>query len=1188
MIKKYRLPRPKLAKNLRSRQSRWARLKKAQRARNRTATILFLLTTFPICLLLAIILGALSKAALYAFQLFQTILDRPREWFDTPLDYLSRIRSFIVLCYRRYQVNKAHPDMANSVRILCMLSTSQQLSLKHSAILDTGCTNHVFWDKEKFTDIRYFTDEDATHTIIGIGGSELKAIGIGRVKLAVTVNGKAGTLYLKDVLYCPELGANLVGVRQLLDRNATITLSKCKKVIYNGETQLCELDSVAGLLLISQWTDKIALQAYSHSTDPVKALWHDRLGHPNERTLRNLEQMSTTFNQSKIEMTQCICETCARCTMRDASHRETLAKGAKNPYEVIFSDVEGPINIPNSHLGARYFVTFLCAFSKESEVYLIKYKSQVAACLAHYKATKESPYTGRRIRRVHSDGGGEYLGQEFQKELKEDHIQFTYSIRASQQQNGAAERLNQTLINKAFKILDTSGLPQSYWPLAVEHANQLRNIMPVEGRHITPYEIVNGVEPVYDPVRIFGCRVWYRPGSQEKFKKFRDKGKEGSYIGYHSRHIIKILTPEGKITRATAVAFEEKVKPGTSPIKRSIDDISLDPSFPEERVFHTGSFYPWTSSQDNHVHFETPSSPAEKQANHDSATQRRSARLKEREEMVTRAHFAHYQIHKQDPRSQTFVHLAYNSIAHTFATLASAAETEPLEPQNWKKAMSHQHAETWKKAAQEEYDSLIENKTWTLQDLPSDRVALKGRWVFKYKRGPNGRIIRYKARWVVRGYEQKLGIDYADTFASVVKPMSYKSLFAIAAALDLEIEQMDVKTAFLYGSLDEVIYVEQPHGFEDDTPRVCKLNKALYGLKQSPRVWYRTLSMFLISNGYNPIDADHSVFSNKDGTTFIAAYVDDLLIVGPDMTIINELKANLSNKFQMSDLGPVHHYLGMTITRDRPRHILKLGQKAYLEEAIRTAGLWDSNPPLTPMVGPLEPTPDDHTSTAEFKALYQSYVGTLMYAMLGTRPDIAYAVSSVSRHASNPTEAHMKAVKRIFSYLRGTIDLQLTYRGELAQLEGYSDADFGGDLSTMRSTSGFVFNIGSGAISWSSKRQPTVALSTTEAEYRAQTGATKEAVWLRQLLHSLAPQEQTPHATIIYCDNQSAIALAKDPKFHARTKYIAIEEHWVREKIKDGTIELDYVSTTKQMADGLTKALPKDAFLEFRDLLGLE
>jgi hypothetical protein len=225
--------------------------------------------------------------------------------------------------------------------------------------------------------------------------------------------------------------------------------------------------------------------------------------------------------------------------------------------------------------------------------------------------------------------------------------------------------------------------------------------------------------------------------------------------------------------------------------------------------------------------------------------------------------------------------------------------------------------------------------------------------------------------------------------------MSYKTLFAIAAALDLEIEQMDVKTAFLYGVLDEEIFMQQPEGFHDGTNRVCRLNKALYGLKQSPRVWYHTLSQFLVESGFDPIDADHSVFTN--GSIFVAVYVDDLLIIGPDKAKIQELKNLLSIQFSMVDLGPVAFYLGMSITRDRKNRILRIGQRSYLEEGIRTAGLWDSPPQLTPMsTDRLEPAGENYTAEPTFKAEYQSYVGTLMYAMLGTRPDIAYSVACVS------------------------------------------------------------------------------------------------------------------------------------------------------------------------------------------------
>ena len=365
--------------------------------------------------------------------------------------------------------------------------------------------------------------------------------------------------------------------------------------------------------------------------------------------------------------------------------------------------------------------------------------------------------------------------------------------------------------------------------------------------------------------------------------------------------------------------------------------------------------------------------------------------------------------------------------------------------------------------------------------------------MYKYKRGANGRVLRHKARWVVKGYEQLLKIDYNDTFASVVKPISYKALFAIAATQDLEIEQMDVKTAFLYGAVEEEIYVQQPKGLGDDTGQVCRLNKALYSLKQSPRMWYYTLSDFLIELGFQPLTSDNSVFIKND--MFIAVYVDDLLIFGPNIKDIQQIKNLLSTRFSMSNLGPVAYYLGMKVTRDRKARRIRLHQQSYLEDGIRKIGLWDALPQLTPIATyDLKLVGEGYIALSNFKASYQSAVETLMYAMLRTRPDIAFVVSLVSRFASNPDISYMKAVKRIFSYLRGTLDLNLVFQGELSELRGWCDADWASDKVTRRSTSGFVFNIGSGAISWSSKRQPTIALSTCEAEYQAQTSATKEAV----------------------------------------------------------------------------------------------
>lgn len=230
----------------------------------------------------------------------------------------------------------------------------------------------------------------------------------------------------------------------------------------------------------------------------------------------------------------------------------------------------------------------------------------------------------------------------------------------------------------------------------------------------------------------------------------------------------------------------------------------------------------------------------------------------------------------------------------------------------------------------EEYNSLLENHTWDEVEAPSGRKILRGKWVYKIKRGSSGEITRFKARWDVRGFEQQEGVDFNENFASVVKPMSFKTVYAIASARRYYIEQMDIKTAYLYGYVEEVIYVELPKGMSR-SKLVCRLRKALYGLKQGARVWDKTLSARLLRMGFEPLTADHSVFIR--GNIIIIIYVDDLLLVGPDLDDLNSVKKELFKSFQMSDLGASTFYLGMSVTRDREAQVLSLSQETYQEDS---------------------------------------------------------------------------------------------------------------------------------------------------------------------------------------------------------------------------------------------------------------
>lgn len=383
---------------------------------------------------------------------------------------------------------------------------------------------------------------------------------------------------------------------------------------------------------------------------------------------------------------------------------------------------------------------------------------------------------------------------------------------------------------------------------------------------------------------------------------------------------------------------------------------------------------------------------------------------------------------------------------------------------------------------------------------------------------------------------------------------------------------MDVKNAFWHGELDREIYMNQPKGFEDavNPTHVCKLRKALYGLKQAPRAWYGEIAEFLTRSGYSVAHADSSLFiKEKEGKlAIVLVYVDDLIITGDDEREIHQTRENLSVRFQMKELGELKHFLGLEV--DRTKEGLFLCQQKYTRDILQKFGMLECKPISTPI------EPNAKICAHEGKELddgtmYRQLVGSLIYLTL-SRPDIAYAVGVMSRYMQSPKKPHLDAARRILRYVKGTIDYGLLYkRGEDCKLVGYCDADYVGDHDTRRSTTGYVFKLGSGPISWCSKRQPTISLSTTEAEYKAAAVAAQESTWLVLLMEDL--HQKVDYAVPLHCDNQSAIRLAENPVFHARTKHVEVHYHFIREKVLMEEMEMRQIKTDDQIADLFTKGL---------------
>ncbi|KAI9180399.1 hypothetical protein LWI28_004458 [Acer negundo] len=803
------------------------------------------------------------------------------------------------------------------------------------------------------------------------------------------------------------------------------------------------------------------------------------------------------------------------------------------------------------------------------------------------------------------------------------------------QQNGVVERKHRHILQVARALKFQARLPTQFWGDCALTAVHIINRLPSPVlSHKTPFELLYSKPPSFSHLRVFGCLAYatnVRPSH-----KFDYRSIPSIFIGYpigqKAYKLFDLSTK--KVFTSRDVKFHENVFPyasvqpssvtsgphptsGPIPIVGFDIPYSFDPvpnthpplplPFPSPDTSSPPPITPLPSSISPSTSLSPPPSDSSFPVPHsssdpsssapspvhppDPAPLRRSSRhasppAKRRDYVCSTVSSNQSSSLLLGPTKGTRYPLTNFVSYHryTLAHLSFVAQiSEATEPTSYSEAAA---LPQWRDAMNSELQALQANGTWSLVPLPASKTPIGCRWVFKIKHHSDGSIERYKARLVAKGFTQLEGIDYQDTFSPTAKIISVRCLLALAASSGWSIHQLDVHNAFLHGNLTEEIYMSPPPGLrrQGEDNLVCRLHKSLYGLKQASRQWFAKFSEAICSAGYVQSRADYSLFTRTQGKSFTALliYVDDILITGNDPVSIAATKKFLHSHFHLKDLGNLKYFLSIEVSTSK-KGIL-LSQRKYALEIIEDVGLLGAAPIDTPMERGLKLS--DKGDLLKDSSQYRRLVGRLIYLTV-SRPDITYVVHVLSRFMHQPRKSHMEAALRVVRYLKGAPGKGLFFSSNSDfKLRAYCDSDWAGCPLTRRSTTGYCVFLGPSLISWRSKRQKTVSLSSAEAEYRAMTGACCELTWLRYLLKDLGLSHHGP--ALLYCDNKAALHIAANPVFHERTRHIEMDCHYIRDKIQDGSVTTKYVSSTHQLADVLTKPLGKEFFVPMVHKLGVQ
>ena len=1088
-------------------------------------------------------------------------------------NYCKKVGHTFKQCFKRKAKMKHEKHSANTVsagspegpdksfffkcEVLCGPIKSNEIP--DSLLIDSGATSHIISDGKSF--ISFDKDYDPTDHFVELAdGTRTNGMIKGKGNATFNITDSSGItrkIILKEALYIPSYSLNIFSVKKAADQGATFSLSDkgCSMVASNGvmfpitcvnnlyymymvkpttvesSTQNSTLIAGCQNVISDSSTESIDLaistKCDTHSVDT----WHMIMGHCNIKDIFNLQKVVNGMNISNKIVSDC--STCTQGKMFEPMSRVPDER-ATAAFEFVHTDLNGPVS-PVSKEGFKYLISFVDDYTGNIAVYFLKRKSDTIAATQRFLADI-APYG--KLKRLRSDNGTEYTSESFESLMINNQIRHEFSSPYSPHQNGTAERSFRTLFDMARCLIIEANLPKTWWPHALQTSAYIRNRCFNHRLGITAYEAVTGKKPDLSSMHIFGsiCYAYVLENG-----KLDPRSEEGIFLGYdkYSPAYIVYLPKSKTFRKIRCVKFTDKFAQPKPILQSESQQVPSVVGLPLPDV-----------------------GPLELQDTGDTQN---------------------VEVRRNPPRDRKKPKRYDDTVANLSVDYCYRCAAIP---RSYKEAISSDESCYWKKAMQKEIDSLRENNTFELVPWPDDQTVISGRWLFAYKLHPHGDE-NHKARYVCKGYEQVFEVDYLETFSATPRRTTIRIVIQKAKQENMIVHQMDFSTAYLNADLDCDVFVKQPDGFVEDPNCVWKLNKALYGLKQSGRCWNNHLNKFLTAQGFTRSMSDPCLYTFFDGnnTVNLIVWVDDLLIAASNIEIMNKIKGLLSQHYKMKDLRVLIYFLGIQFQFNKTSIVMQ--QSEYVDKLLERFNMNDCKTKPTPCPLGINKELGNNSELLEDNTLYREIVGSLIYLMTNTRPDISYVVTLLGQYMSKPTFAHLSLAKHVLRYLKGTKSLGLNFVKSDSGLEmfGYCDSDWGGSLDR-KSISGYCFMLHKNGplVSWKSCKQNVVALSSCEAEYVALTSAFKEARFLRQLVSDI--NGCTKQSIRLFADNQGAIALAKNPVHHQRSKHIDIRYHFIRLDVEEGVVILEYVPTNENIADLFTKPLSGFKFNDFASIRG--